>query len=110
MLFRHTLWVRFHNFLRIEFQWTHHDDGHMTVVLTQESFAESLIESLGFEGISGSTFLTPYRSDFPIDSVPHKDMSLHDRDKLCLQYQFLVGSLNWLPHTTRLNLSAVVLL
>jgi hypothetical protein len=96
--------------LGIEFQWTHHDDGHVTVVLTQETFAESLIESLGFEGTSGSTFLTPYRSGFLIDSVPREDMSSHDRDKLRLQYQSLVSSLNWLAHTTRPDLSTVVLL
>jgi hypothetical protein len=96
------------HFWGIEFKWTHHDDGHVTAVLTQESFAESLIESLGFESVSGSTFVTPYRSGFPIDSVPSDDMSSHDRDKLRLQYQSLVGSLNWLAHTTRPDLFTVV--
>jgi hypothetical protein len=31
------------HFLGIEFHWVHHADGHLTVTLTQESFAESLI-------------------------------------------------------------------
>jgi len=35
-------------------------------------------------------------------------MSSSDRDKLRLQYQSLVGSLNWLAHATRPDLSTVV--
>jgi hypothetical protein len=95
-------------FLGIEFQWKHHTDGHVTAILTQESFADSLIESLGFEFASSSTFLTPYRSGLPIDSVQHDDMPSAARDKLRLQYQSLVGSLYWLAHTTRPDLSTVV--
>jgi hypothetical protein len=37
-------------------------------------------------------------------------MSPTARDELCLKYQSLVGSLNWLTHTTRLDISTVVLL
>jgi hypothetical protein len=36
------------HFLGIEFIWEHHNDGHLTVRLTQQSFAEDLIEALGF--------------------------------------------------------------
>jgi hypothetical protein len=49
-------------FLGIEFQWIHHEDGHLTVHLTQQSFAENLIESLGFDNLGPSMFLTPYHS------------------------------------------------
>jgi hypothetical protein len=35
-------------------------------------------------------------------------MSSSDCDKLCLQYQSLVGSLNWLAHTTRPDLLTLV--
>ncbi len=57
--------------------------------------------------MGASTFSTPYRSGLPIDAIKH-DMSSLDRDKLHLQYQSLVGSLNWLAHTTIPNLSTVV--
>jgi hypothetical protein len=70
------------HFLGIEFTWEHHDDGHLTVSLTQQSFAEDLIESLGFSLASISTFLTPYRSGLSIDSVLHENMSPTDRDAL----------------------------
>jgi len=57
------------HFLGIEFTWNFHDDGNLTVLLTQQSFAENLVESLGFTDISLSTYITPYRSGYPIDSV-----------------------------------------
>ena len=96
------------HFLGIEFSWQYHDDGHLTVNLTQQSFAETLIEYLGYDNVSTSTFTTPYHTGNPIDSIPHEDMTSAQRDALRLQYQSLVGSLNWLAHTTHLDLSTVV--
>jgi hypothetical protein len=95
-------------FLGIEFNWIHHDDGNLTVHLTQQSFAENLVESFGFDSLGLSSYLTPYRSGCSIDSVPDESMSAHDRDALRLWYQSVVGSLNWLAHTTRPDLSTVV--
>jgi hypothetical protein len=86
-------------FLGIDFTWTHHEDGHITVHLTQQSFAETLIESLGFESFGRSVFLSPYRSGLSIDSIVHESMDPNDRDALCLAYQSLAGSLIWLAHT-----------
>ena len=95
-------------FLGIEFNWKHHSNGHLSVCLTQQSFIESLLDSLALSSASTSMFTTPYRSGLVIDSIPHKDMSFSDRDTLRLSYQSLVGSLNWLAHTTRPDLSTVV--
>jgi hypothetical protein len=95
-------------FLGIEFNWIHHDDGNLTVHLTQQSFAENLVESFGFDSLGLSSYLTPYRSGCSIDSVPDESMSAHDCDALRLWYQSVVGSLNWLAHTTRPDLSTVV--
>jgi hypothetical protein len=36
-------------FLGTEFSWVFHDDGHLSVSLTQQSFAETLIDSLGLD-------------------------------------------------------------
>jgi hypothetical protein len=93
------------HFLGIEFSWHHHEDGNLTVNLTQQSFSETLIESFGYESLSLSTFTTPYRSGLPINSIPTDDMSAPQHDAL---HQCLVGSLNWLAHTTRPDLSTVV--
>jgi len=58
--------------------------------------------------MSLSTFTTPYHSGYPINSIPHEEMSSTQRDSLQLQYQSLVGSLNWLAHTTRPDLSTAI--
>jgi len=96
------------HFLGIEFTWHHHVDGNVSVNLMQQSFTESLLESLGITSDQVSTFTTPYRSGISIDSIPSFTMSVTDRDHLRLQYQSLVGSLNWLSITTRPDISTVV--
>jgi hypothetical protein len=97
-------------FLGIEFSWIQHTDGNISVHLAQQSFAESLLESLGLDQMSTSHYVSPYRPGLSIDSIPHESMSSTERDSLCLAYQSLVGSLNWLAHTTRPDLATVVTL
>jgi len=96
------------HFLGIEFTWKQLPDGHLGVSLTQQSFTEILLDSLGIKMEGISTFTSPYQSNLVIDSIQHQDISSGARDKLRLQYQSLVGSLNWLAHTTRPDLSTVV--
>jgi hypothetical protein len=96
------------HFLGIEFTWRRHDDGNLSVSLTQQSFIETLVKSLWFAQASTSMYITPYHSGMVIDSIPHQEMSSEDLDKLCLNYQSIVGSLNWLAHTTHPDLSTVV--
>jgi hypothetical protein len=95
-------------FLGTEFSWVHHPDGHVTVSLTQQSFIESLMESLNITSSKQSTFTTPYRSGKSIDSILPESLSSAVRDNLRLQYQSLVGSLNWRAHTTRPDISTAV--
>jgi len=96
------------HFLGIEFNWHHLESGELSVILTQQSFIENLMDNLGIKSESQSTFTTPYKSGVSIDSIPTVSMSVSDQDRLRLQYQSLVGSLNWLAHTTRPDLSTVV--
>jgi hypothetical protein len=84
------------HFLGIEFTWLHLQDGNLTVTLSQQSFTESLLDSLQLSHLGISHYSTPYQSGCSIDSIPSKDMSASERDRLRLKYQSLVGSLNWL--------------
>jgi hypothetical protein len=95
-------------FLGREFTWQEHEDGHITVSLTQQSFTEQLLDSLNISSTKLSTFLTPYRAGQSIDSIPTVEMSEQERNVLRLQYQSLVGSLNWLAHTTKPDISTAV--
>jgi hypothetical protein len=95
-------------FLVTEFSWKH-ENGHVSVTLTQQSFREIIIDSLGITSSGISTFTSPYRSGHSIDSIPYVTMSSTKRDELWLHYQSLVDSLNWLAHhTTRPDISASV--
>jgi hypothetical protein len=94
--------------LGIEFSWCHHDDGNLSVSLTQQSFAENLADSVNYSTASTLTFVTPYHSGFLMESIPESTLSSHEQDHLHLHYQSLVGSLNWLAHTTRPDLSMEV--
>jgi hypothetical protein len=95
-------------FLGIEFHWVKHSDDNLSVTLTQQSFAESLIDTLGYLNMNTSLFITPYCSGLSIDSIEIQELPTDQKDFLRLQYQSLVGSLNWLAHTTRPDLSTVV--
>ncbi len=99
---------RVSHFLGIEFTWKDLPDGNLCVSLTQQSFIESLLDSLGLSFDGSSHYVSPYRSGMHIDSILHQEMSNSDRDRLRLQFQSLVGSLNWLAHTTRPDLSTIV--
>jgi len=96
------------HFLGIEFSWKHHQDGNLSVSLTQQSFAENLVDSFNYATASVSSYVSPYRSGLPIDAIPPSNLPSLAQDKLHLQYQSLVGSLNWLAHTTHPDLSTVV--
>ncbi len=74
--------VKVSHFLGIEFTWNELPDGHLSVSLTQQSFIESLLDSLNIsiEGIS--TYSSPYRSGVHIDSILHEDMTSSERDRL----------------------------
>jgi len=96
------------HFLGTEFTWYHHGDGNVSVNLTQQWFTENLLDSNGYSSDTMSTLTSPYRSGLSIDTIPTIEMTVPDCDKLRLQYQSLVGSLNWLAHTTRPDISTVV--
>jgi len=96
------------HFWGIEFSWCHHYDGYLSVSLTQQLFAENLVDSVNYSTASTLTFVTSCRSGFLIDSIPESTLSSHKQDHLCLHYQSLVGSLNWLAHTTCPDLSMAV--
>jgi hypothetical protein len=96
------------HFLGNKFAWKKLPNGKLAVSLTQQSFIESLLESLYISFDGTSTYSSPYQSGKHIDSLPTIDMSTEDRDQLRLQYQSIVGSLNWLAHTTQPDISNIV--
>jgi len=75
------------HFLGIEFNWHQLSDGNVSVNLTQQSFIENLLDTVGVFSDKQSTYTSPYQSGISIDSIPAVSMSVLDRDALRLRYQ-----------------------
>ena len=63
------------HFLGIAFHSTRHPDGHVSIHLGQEAFADSLQQCAGIDTTSVSTVPSPYRSGYPVDKIPPPDPS-----------------------------------
>jgi hypothetical protein len=69
------------------------DDSHLSVSLTQQSFAE-IFEILIQQAC---IYLTPNCSGLPIDPALNEEVSSTNRDALCLQYKSSIGTfIGWL--------------
>ena len=94
-------------FLGTHFEWTRHEDGHVTVHLSQEGYAMAFVEAMGQSNANASARMTPYRSGLPIDTLPPVEMAETDREKLRSRYQSVMGMLNWLSISTQPDLTTV---
>eukprot|EP00957_Ditylum_brightwellii_P172064 13099282-Ditylum_brightwellii.AAC.1 len=56
-------------FLGIKFQWIQHADGNLTCKLSQEAFADNLIETTELDSDAINHPPTPYQSGLPIDAI-----------------------------------------
>ena len=57
-------------FLGIRFQWRQTQE-RLSVHLSQEAFADTLIETAGLALDSTTTKPSPFKSGLPVDSIPH---------------------------------------
>jgi hypothetical protein len=69
-------------FLGILFDWTCHDDGHVSVHLSQEAYANQIVDAMGMSDATTSPTMTPYRSGLPIDAIPPVNMTESERAPL----------------------------
>ena len=96
-------------FLGTHFTWIDHQDGNISVHLSQVAFAQNLVECYRQQHINLNPHATPYRSGLPIDSLHAYSGDTEDPSFLRLraQYQSIVGSLNWLATNTRPDIAPV---
>lgn len=88
-------------FLGTQFTWTRHDDGHVSVHLSQEGYVNQVVEAMGLQDSNVSPTMTPYRSGLPIDALPPVEMDEVKRDRLRRVYRSYNGMINWLSISTR---------
>ena len=62
-------------FLGSKFKWSFESDGHVSCRLSQESYANEIVDLMGQMHATVSPCVTPYHSGLPVDAVPHVEMS-----------------------------------
>ena len=95
------------HFLGVKFTNVVHKDGHVDIFMTQTADIDTLVADTGLDKPDSLSAKTPYRSGYPVDTIPHKDMPISERHKLNKQLQKIVGSLNWLANITRPDISTI---
>ena len=93
-------------FLGINFQTTKHDDGNVSILMTQEAFIDNLAAIAGLNGPTSNPD-TPYRSGYPVDKIPKSCLDPQDQMPLTKKMRILVGCLNWLSISTRPDISTI---
>ena len=91
------------HFLGIKFYWHQQEYNHITAYITQEVFANHLVESNGLD--DANPVETPYILGHTIDSIPHHSISPQEQQKNTNQMQTIVRSLLWLSGGTRPDFS-----
>jgi len=94
-------------FLGIKFDWNITSTS-VDCRLSQEAYATTIVDELGLSASNTNSHSSPYRAGFPIDTIPHVDMSLEDRQPLIARVRSLLGMLNWLCICTRPDLTTCV--
>jgi hypothetical protein len=93
-------------FLGVHFSWQITPLA-VTVHLNQSGFASNLVESFHLSDRNQTPTATPYRSGIPIDAVAPSSEDDNCPALKCQKeaYQSLIGSIGWLAHSTRPDLS-----
>ena len=82
-------------FLGTHFEWSHHQDGSLSVYLSQEAYAQNIVETHRLTNINFNQSVTPYRSGCPIDATQSATIDEEDQAFVWRReaYQSLVGRL-----------------
>jgi hypothetical protein len=91
----------------MKFDWSTSSNGNVHCRLSQSGYATAIVDELGLSTANKSPLMTPYQSSFPIDSIPHVDMSPEARAPFISKVQSWLGMINWLQMCTRPDLATV---
>jgi hypothetical protein len=95
-------------FVGIKFDWSYSSDGHVDCRLSQEAYVHVIVESMGLTDASVSPKMTPFRSGYPIDAIPSRDMTSEERAPLIAKMRSWCGIFNWLSQVTRPDITTMV--
>ena len=88
-------------FLGTAFTWKKHDDGNLSVFLSQSAFIDFTAHRFAVDRFKPVPHMTPYTSGIPIDSIPPPAKGDPDQKRRTKVYQSIVGCINWVATCTR---------
>jgi hypothetical protein len=94
-------------YVGIKFDWLKSSDGTLACHLSQEGYASTIVDGMGLSSATKCALMTPFRSGFPVDAIPHVDMSPEDRAPLIAKMQSWMGMNNWLQQCTRPDFATI---
>jgi deoxyuridine 5'-triphosphate nucleotidohydrolase len=93
-------------FLGIQFQCKRHENNDVSILLSQEAFIDTIINSADLQHDDITTPKSPYRSGYPIDKIPTIEQDKANQSYVDFMQKF-IGSLNWLSISTRPDISTI---
>jgi hypothetical protein len=94
-------------YIEIKFDWHRFSDGTLTCRLSQEGYASAIVEEMGLSSANKCPMMTPFYSGFPIDAIPHVDMTPEEHAPLIAKMQCWLGMIIWLQQCTRPDLATI---
>ena len=94
-------------FLGINFDCTRHDDDNVTIHLSQEAFIDNLCELAGLSSAAVNTVKTPYKSGYPVDTIPFNKLPQKEQGEMIHTMQVYIGCLTWLSISTRPDIATI---
>ena len=92
-------------FLGTAFTWKRHEDGNLSVFLSQSAFIDFTAHRFAIDRCKPVPHMTPYRSGIPIASIPGPPKGDPDQKRRTKVYQSIVGCINWVATCTRPDIS-----
>ncbi|KAL7516707.1 hypothetical protein ACHAWX_001691 [Stephanocyclus meneghinianus] len=95
-------------FLGPAFTWRCHEDGNLSVLLSQSVFTEYTAHRFAVNRIKPVPNTTPYRSGLPIDSIPNAPPNNPDQKCCTKVYQSILLHSPFLPLTINVHLIVTI--
>ena len=95
-------------YLGMRLDWSTDTEGNPTCFVSQDAYIQHIITTMKLHSANTNSNMTPYRSGYPIDTIPQHNYSEEDQKKLTKLYQSFVGMLNWLAISSRPDIAPVV--